>query len=111
SNECRRHYLTTALSQQETPFLGQLRAYTFRLPEHALNVEVGPRLLALGAITDQRLPQCVVSENWRWLIDRDPSAEEARWLERLALRFSQSGFNYRGLIKALVTSEYYRRIR
>ncbi|MEE2643650.1 MAG: hypothetical protein VYD19_01845, partial [Myxococcota bacterium] len=53
SNECRRHYLTTALSQQETPFLGQLRAYTFRLPEHALNVEVGPRLLALGAITDQ----------------------------------------------------------
>ena len=42
TNQCRTHYLTTALSEQEIPYLGKLKAYTFRRTEHENNVEIAP---------------------------------------------------------------------
>lgn len=111
TDECRAHYLTSALSRSEEPFLGSLKAYTFRRPEHAVNVEQGPRLLALAEVTGERLPRCVVRRTAEWLLGRALGAGDERWLDALALRFTQEGFNYRALVSAIARDERYRRVK
>jgi len=96
---------------REQPNLGGLRAYEFRRPEHERNVESGPRLLALSTVTDNRLPMCSSGNVVRWLLGREVGEEEAAWQATLATRFVQRGYSWRALVKAVVTSDVYRRVR
>ncbi len=110
--ECRAHYLTSTLSASEEPFLGYLKSYTFRRPEHEVNVEQGPRLLALAEVTGERLPRCVARRTAEWLLGRALSgAGEEAWLDGLALRFTQGGFDYRALVSEIARDERYRRVK
>ena len=111
SDDCRRFYVIDAVDPKEEPYLGGLRAYEFRRAEHERNVEAGPRLLALSTIADNRLPMCSVGNLVRLLFGRDPAAEEAQWMQSLATGFVQQGYSWRGLVKAIVTSPVYRRVR
>lgn len=111
STECRDHYLTTALSDQESPYLGKLKAYVFRKAEHELNVEQGPRLLVMGEVVRQRMPRCVAQKTAEWLLGRTLTLEDQTWVDALGLRFSRGGFNYRALISDIVRSERYRRVK
>jgi hypothetical protein len=116
SNECRTHYITTTLLEQEVPYLGKLKAYSFRRDEHGLNVERGPRLLAYNEITGQRLPRCVAQRTAEWLLGKEMSdgvanERDRRWLDVLGIRFARSGYNYATLIKDIVIDERYRRVR
>jgi hypothetical protein len=112
NNECRSHYLTNSLSDREIPYLGKLKAYTFRKSEHAVNVEQGPRLLAFTEVADQRLPQCVAQRTAEWLLGRsmDPKRDIA-WIEALGIRFARQGFDYQQLIFDIVSDERYRRVK
>jgi hypothetical protein len=112
TNECRTHYLTTALSEQEIPYLGKLKAYTFRRTEHGNNVEQGPKLLAFAEVADQRLPQCVAQRASEWLLGRELNSEQDRlWVNQLGIEFARSGFNYRSLVLSIVQNERYRRVK
>ena len=112
TTECRTHYLTSALSEQEIPFLGKLKAYTFRRTEHENNVERGPKLLAFSEVADQRLPQCIAQRTSEWLLGREIQSEEDRtWIEQLGIEFARSGFNYRSLVLSIVQNERYRRVK
>jgi hypothetical protein len=111
SDECRRYYKTNALAAEEEPYLGWLNAYLFRLPEHHDFVEQGPRLLALNAVVDGRLPRCAVRNASTWLLGRDTLAEEAPWVEEVTGTFVGAGFDYKALTKAVLTSEAYRSVR
>ena len=116
SNECRRYYLTTALDEQEVPYLGKLRAYNFMRDEHLTNIERGPRLLAYTEIAGQRLPRCVARRSAEWLLGREMSESMASerdraWLDQLGLRFARSGYQFRSLIKDIITDERYRRVK
>lgn len=116
SAECRAHYLTTTLSDQEVPYLGMLKSYSFRRDEHHINVERGPRLLAYTEIAGQRLPRCVAQRMSEWLLGRELSdsiagERDREWLDLLGLRFARSGYDYRQLIKDIVTDERYRRVK
>jgi len=109
--QCRREYKTKALSSAEIPYLGWLMSYEFRRPEHEKNVELGPRLLALSTTVDHRMPKCVSSYAASWLLGRTLHKSEAAWLDKLAIDFVAKGYSYRKLVKAIVTSDVYRRVR
>jgi hypothetical protein len=111
NDECRRFYLTRAFSDAESEYLGTLQAYAFRRPEHGRNVERGPELLAFTGIADNRLPMCVASRAAEWLLGRPFAEDERKWQTALARDFVTSGYDYRALVRAIVTSPTYRRVR
>ncbi len=113
TDECRRFYLTTTISPDERPYLGALKAYVFRRPEHARNVETGPRLLALTAVADNRLPRCVARRTTEWLLGRAMTIadDEQAWLDTLTDDFVADDLNFRRLVKRIVTHPTYRRVR
>lgn len=114
TDECRRFYVMSALTDEERPYLGMLKSYQFRREDHVRNVETGPRLLALGAVADNRLPRCVARRTAEWLLGRavDGSTdEEDAWLGELTTRFVTGGYRYDSLVRDIVTSPVYRRAR
>ena len=112
TNECRTHYLTSSLSEQELPYLGKLKAYTFRREEHTVNVERGPRLLAFTEVAEQRLPRCVAQRTAEWLLARSTNNErDQSWIDSLGITFARSGFNYKTLVSEIITNERYRRVK
>lgn len=114
SDECRRFYVMSALTDEERPSLGMLKAYQFRREDHVPNVETGPRLLALGAVADNRLPRCVARRTAEWLLGRPVeglTAAEEVWLDELTTRFVTAGYRYDLLVRDVVTSPVYRRAR
>jgi len=46
-----------------------------------------------------------------WLLGRDVTDEEAEWVEELSMVFIDSDYQYEDLIRAVVTSDHYRRVR
>ncbi|MBJ95776.1 MAG: hypothetical protein CMP23_15045 [Rickettsiales bacterium] len=111
SNDCRRYYLTSALVEDQEPYLGMLSSYEFRRPDHAGNVEAGPRALVNSVVVDGRLPDCTVRRALEWLLGREVQAAEEPWIDELSLAFVDSGFSYRTLIKTIVSSPVYRSVQ
>lgn len=111
SSECRSFYQTTALSVAEVPFLGQLQAFVFLDESHVEHVDAGPSLIAMRAVADNRLPMCVAERTSEWLMGRTMTPEDAGTMQELAAEFVASGFSYKEMVKAIVTSDIYRRVR
>ena len=111
SADCRRYYVVNALSPTQQAWLGWLGAYEFRRQEHMAFVESGPRLLALSTVVDNRLPRCVARRAAEWLLGRGVTGEEEPWIDGLATAFVQSDLSFRTLVKAIVRSDVYRRVR
>ena len=111
SDACKRYYLVDALSASEIPFLGWLKAYVFRHEAHHDHVEVGPRLLAMGSVVDHKLPRCAARTAVQWLLGRAVDPSEEAWVEDLAFRFADGGYLYQDLVRMIVTSRTYRRVR
>lgn len=111
SDECRLHYMTRAVAPEEEPYLGMLRSFAFLRPEHQLNVDMGPKLLVENSIAENQLPACVAERTVQWLYGRDPHDNEAEWTTELGNDFLRSDFDFRALVRAIVTSPSYRRVR
>ena len=108
---CRANYLVRALTPQEEPFLGRLEAYTFRRQEHEHHVELGPKYLARLVTADHRLPDCVSRNTAEWLLGREMTETDQDWIDTLSRRFVRGGLNFRNLVKDVVQSEQYRRVK
>lgn len=111
SRECRDFYILDTQDAQMASYAGYLSAYLFRAPEHAPNVERGPRLLAMQAAADGRLPQCVASRNVEHLFGRAGVEGDRPLIDELVRQFARTNYDWTGLIRAIVTSETYRRVR
>jgi len=111
SADCSRHYVTRALSAEEQPYLGMLRSLRFLRPEHQSYVDHGPTRLVQTGTVDNRLPACAVRRTAQWLMGRDPEEREEEWARRIVLDFVGTDFSYRQVVKAIVTSDAYRRVR
>lgn len=111
SNECRTHYITRTLSREEEPYIGMLSAFQFLRDNHLRNVDQGPQLLLNNTIVDDRFPSCTARRALEGFFGRALTTEEQEEMRMLAHRFVGSEFNYRELVKAVVTSEIYRRVR
>ncbi len=108
---CRAYYNTRALTEDEQPYLGMLPAMTFRRDEHQHVVDQGPKLLLREAVADNRFPRCTAQRAAEWLLGRDMNQKDQPWLDELSYAFVHSGFSYQALIKAVVTSDRYRRLQ
>lgn len=112
TTECRRYYVTSALDDTEKPYLGMLYPYHFLRPDHQVNVELGPRYLMEGTVVDNRLPVCLARGVVERLAGRLVTDDERAWVtEALSRAFVQGGYSYRSLVRAMVLSPVYRRVR
>lgn len=109
STVCRNNYVTRALSPEEMPNLGRLQAFEFLRDEHRANVEAGPAALIRQGLADGRFTSCSVRNTASWLLGRELTDDEEAWARDLTQDFLGSDFRYRELVRAIVTSETYRR--
>lgn len=110
SDMCRRSYVIKALTEEEDPWLGYFKPYEFRKDEHKDHVEQGPLMLVQLGTQDGRLPECVAKTAAHWLLGRELTPDESTWTDELSYNFVRSGYKYRALVKAIVTSPSYRRV-
>ncbi|MEE2827611.1 MAG: hypothetical protein VX498_00365 [Myxococcota bacterium] len=108
---CRAYYVTSAFNEQEEPYLGWLAPYKFRRDDHKANVEDGPRRLVETTVEDGRLTNCTVRTAAEWMVGRTMYEFEEDWLVDLQTDFVDSGYSYRELVRGVVTSPVYRRVR
>lgn len=111
SRDCRLHYTTRTFTSAEEPYLGSLLAYQFLRPEHRRNVEHGPRLMVASAVVDDRFPSCTARRSLEAFFGRGLDREEEAFLGELGRAFVASGYDYKALVKAIVKSPIYRRVR
>ena len=109
SDLCRFNYVTRALSPEEEPYLGRLRAFAFLRDAHRPAVEAGPSALVRDGLSDGRFTTCAVRRTAEWLLGRELREEEEPWTREITEDFLGSDFRYRELVRAVVTSETYRR--
>lgn len=111
STECRLHYITSTFSSLEEPYVGALKAFGFLKPEHERNVDMGPKLLVDSTVVDDRFTKCSARRAMQGLFGRELKGDEVDALGELSRAFIASNYSYRALIKAIVTSPVYRRVR
>ena len=111
SDTCRLNYVTRALSSQEEPYIGMMRVYEFLRPEHMDHVEEGPAGLIRDGLADGRFTECTVRRTTEWLIGRPITDSDAAELAEFEDSFVGSGLRLTPLVRAVVTSDLYRRAR
>ncbi|MCA9517749.1 MAG: DUF1585 domain-containing protein, partial [Myxococcales bacterium] len=111
SRRCQDFYVTQAFDDREAPYLGWLKSYLFRRPEHEHYVEEGPKLLVYSTLVDGRFERCAVRTAAEHLLGRALDKGEDALVDDVAREFIASGYKYRALVKALVTHPTYRRVR
>ena len=111
SQRCNQAYITQAPTGAEIPYLGYLKAYLFRRPEHQNHVNEGPKTLVMRALVDGRLASCTVKNAFKWLVGRSVLADEQNWLDQVTLSFMDQNYPFKSLVKSIVSSEIYRRVR
>lgn len=111
SAACSNYYVIDALASEEDPYIGWLDAYEFLEERNVEHVEVGPKLLVYSAVVDGRLPTCVATNTAERLLGREIADADEPWIRELATDFAAGGFSYKGLVRDIVTSEPYRRVR
>ena len=136
STDCLQNYVTQGVLTKELKYLGWLKTYQFNVddiildniktveleskiqcaPEEVAKTTIdtvynGPQLLATKAIFDGRLAGCAARNAVGWLMGREPLPEESAWIQSLAALFKQSGYDYKTLVKEIVTDERYRRVQ
>jgi NAD-dependent dihydropyrimidine dehydrogenase PreA subunit len=111
STDCILNYVTRQLSVEQTPYFGMLRSYEFRREEHQSFVEDGPARLVHEATADGRFPACTTRRTAEWLLGRELRQEEQPWLDEVTFEYVQGGMRYRDLVRSVVLSQVYRRVR
>ncbi|MCB9663461.1 MAG: DUF1585 domain-containing protein [Alphaproteobacteria bacterium] len=111
SAACRQYYVVDPLTQEQDPYVGMLQGYQFLEERHRSHPEVGPKLLATQGVVDGRLPRCVARTTATWLLGREPATHEEAWVDALARTFTEADYRYDALVRAIVTSDNYRRVR
>ncbi|MCA9538841.1 MAG: hypothetical protein KC620_08130 [Myxococcales bacterium] len=108
---CNRFYVSEIGHEKQVPYAGVLKAYEWRDEEEVRRVETGPRGFVEEAIHDGRLAQCAAEQLFTRLYKRPPTADERLdELPRFAQAFTDSGYDFKALVKALVTDPAYRRM-
>ena len=109
--DCNRFYVTRSYTPEVNAYLGYLKPYVFLRPEHEINIESGPALLAMQGVVNHELPTCSARTAIEMALGRELLPEEQSWPEEMAIDFAAQNFSYRTLIKAVVTSDTFRRVR
>ncbi|MDP3276598.1 MAG: hypothetical protein Q8Q09_15480 [Deltaproteobacteria bacterium] len=111
TTRCRQQYVTDTVDADGARFAGTLRGFLYRRPDEMSRVDEGPAGLVSAAAASGELQSCTVRTVWRQLLNRSMSESEQRaLLPNFVTGFSQANYNYRALVRAVVTSPTYRRV-
>ncbi|MEZ4473651.1 MAG: hypothetical protein R3F60_23245 [bacterium] len=109
---CERFYVSEIGHPDEMPYAGVLKSYQWRGEAEVAKVEGGPRLLVQQAMADGRFAQCAAQKLFTRFYHREPTdLERNRDVPRFARAFTDSGYDFKVLIKALLTDPGYRRMQ
>ncbi len=111
SDVCGRYYTVDPIDSELDPFVGYLSAYQFLETWQQAHVESGPELLVASTIADGRLQQCAAENAATWLLGRPVDVDDDAVIQGWADGFVASGWSYKELVKSIVLSDSYRRIR
>ena len=111
SNFCKSNYVTTALVPSEEAYFGYYKPYMHQREQHMENIAEGPALLVQRTLVDDRLPMCMSRQAGQWLLGRTMLPEDQGWLVERSHDFITSGLSFRALVRSIITSEMYRRVR
>ena len=108
---CDDFYITAPTIDGNSQYLGLLNAYLYTRPEHEVNIERGPGLLAMQGFATNAITNCTVKTAAEMLLGRPLLEDEQPYIDAVVTEFGASGYDYREIIRALVTSPIYRRLR
>ncbi len=109
---CQRFYVSEVGHPKQAPYAGVLKALEFRGPEEVEHVETGPSGFVAEAVEDGRLQRCVSHKLFTRLFHRAPTPEEQSTLiVELGEAFAASGYDFKALVKTLITHPSYRRMQ
>jgi hypothetical protein len=114
SAECKANYVVDPVSHEQDPYVGMLAAFQFLPSLYDARVERGPSELVREDIADGDLAFCTAQTAAKHLLGREldlysTTAADRAWVEATAFDFQADGWNYKELVKAIVTSDEYRR--
>jgi len=108
---CQRFYVSEIGHEKQRPYAGVLKAYEWRGDAEVAHVETGPRGLVEASIEDGRLASCTAEKLFTRLYKRSPTEEERlRLMPAFARTFEESGYDFKALVRTLVTDPAYRRM-
>ena len=108
NDDCRRHYIRPR-SQEEYIYDGWMKAFSFLEERHHEMVDLGPRVLVDQGINDGRISKCVAQKAAEFQLNRELEDSEQEWLQGLATDFESGGWQFKDLMKTIITSSSYRR--
>ncbi|MEC9440892.1 MAG: DUF1585 domain-containing protein [Myxococcota bacterium] len=112
SSACSSYYVRDVNDDRMESYAGYLSSYLWLSDKHRPNIEQGPKLLARSGFADGRLSRCVARQSAEHLLGRElTSSEQDELLPQLTRAFASSDYNYAELVRAIVTSPAYRRVR
>ncbi len=111
SDVCGRYYTVDPIDTELDDFVGYLRAYQFLETWQHANIEAGPERLVASSVADGRLQQCTAENAATWLLGRELDVDDDAVIQGWADTLVDSGWSYKELVKTIVLSDSYRRIR
>lgn len=109
SGMCKKLYLTESKHPSEDPYKGRLLSYVFATPSMEKNIQDGPQKLVQRDINNGKIAGCGVSKLWSWFVGYDLQPQQDYLKTRLINVFKNNKYNVKALLKAIVTSDEYRR--
>jgi hypothetical protein len=103
---CRNAYVVDAVAAEQNPYLGQLAALQFLSEDDRILPELGPKELVRRSVADGSLQACVASTAAEQFLGVHP---DAALRDTLIDAFVGTGWSYAELVRAIVTSDAYRR--
>lgn len=108
---CERFYLTEAGHPKLEEYVGWMESYVFRDDAEVDSLHEGPAALVEKNLGGPALTNCVVEKVFDKLYHRELTPlERMELVPVFAEAFSESGYDFKTLIKAMVTHEAYRRM-
>ncbi len=108
---CERFYLTRAGHPGEAPYVGRLKSLMWRDPGELALVDAGPSALVAEGLKSGALGRCAAQKVFERLYGHPVQSEaDDALVGDVADAFEASGYDFRALVRAWVTSASYRRM-
>lgn len=103
-------YIVNPTDDRYDPYIGSLQALQFRPDAQHGRIDAGPGALVESQIANGRIPECLTRKTATWLLGRSPAPDDDPWIDDWNAALLSSGWDYRTLVKQIVTSDTYRRV-
>ncbi len=108
---CLQYYVVEANHEKEEQYLGYLQAHMWREPSELQDMMAGPSAMVETYLESGALAECAARKVYERLHGHEMSwDEQTELLPDVLAGFASSGFDFKALVKAWVTSPGYRRM-